>query len=165
MMLAGAPGPRVLAEFGAGVMDHAQRSLKLLNAIEEAIGALCLLREWFAGPAEYARQVAERIKSVKPERPIDPEGVIEAIFAQAQHEIKRLHLSLLDTRVALKDARDLTAEDGFVDELTLTIDTVTALLDALTALRWAIMEHDADLEEVVGPFDTVDELFASIRRR
>ena len=46
------------------------------------------------------------------------------------------------------------------------IGALQQLHDAMVDLRWAVLEHDADLEEPKGKaFDNVEDLFADLRSR
>ena len=43
--------------------------------------------------------------------------------------------------------QDVKEEDGLVDEFTRTISVLSDLHNKLNDLRWAVGEHDADLEK------------------
>ena len=57
------------------------------------------------------------------------------------------------------------AEDVFVSNEE-AVGTLQKLHDAMVDLRWAVIEHDADLEEPEGQaFDNVEDLVADLRSR
>ena len=68
-------------------------------------------------------------------------------------------------QAALDDDRlDGDHEEAVVNEYRETLDLLERMHAITTELRWAIMEHDADVDEVTGEFDNAEDLIAHLRR-
>lgn len=148
---------KTLTRLGSDVASQAHRSIELLDAIESTIDALCYDQKMFDAFAQIAHQVLERVRQLKPIKPIDSDGAVADGFLKAQAATRDLYdLLLLKRDSAINDAR-LTEEDGVAEEYQRLIEIVKDLHDCLNDLRWAVGEHDADLCHAHGPVLTSAE--------
>lgn len=142
-----------LDNLGQDVLSHAeraQRSLRLLRQIEDTISALCYERRLFEAMAKFVHEICEDIKHRKPVQPIDPHGTVWENLEKAQAAMKRLYETMVEKREYARNDPDLTEEDGVADEYTRSIAVVADLHNGINELRWAIGEHDAELEPKSG---------------
>ena len=99
------------------------------------------------------------------EEPFDPEGKLASLSVEAEATVKETLLALQEINgVAGKPS--IFAEDdaetmsGSIEEAICALQSVH---DSMVDLRWAVMEHDADLEKPANrAFDSVEELIADL---
>lgn len=139
-----------LGRLGTNIASHAYeslRSLQVLRAIEETISALTYDRKFYKEFAAVAGEFAKTVKSGKPDRILDLNGDLEATLARAQQAAKDLYDSLITRRRLAEEDLQVNDEDGLVEEFTRTINVLADLHNKINDLRWAVGEHDADLEK------------------
>lgn len=139
-----------LRRLGGDATEHAERSLVLLRAIEDTISALCYERPFFDLITSKAQKVADDLQHAPQGAQIDPNGELEEVLAKAQSAAKELYTAMLARRNSAEQDDDLTAEDGVVEEYTRSVAAVADMHNSLNTLRWAISEHDANLEKPGG---------------
>lgn len=89
---------------------------------------------------------------------IDPEGKLAEMLESAQKQMAAAHQFLQEKRQAALAAGIIESES-----YAKIIDAASELHNALNTMRWAIGEHDADLESPSGkPHTDVDNLFAEM---
>lgn len=144
------------------VEADAQFSLDYLRAVDAVITVATDVRNY----AETAEEVCTKILTflTEPggiEEPIDPTGELTPKSVSAEAVVKKTILALqaLDGSILPKEhAKEVSVR---TEE---AIDALQKLHDALVDLRWAVIEHDADLEEPEGKvFDNVEDLIADLR--
>ena len=83
----------------------------------------------------------------------------------AERDIEAMHADFkLRMQAALDDDRlNGDHEDAVVNEYRHTLNLLERMHALTTELRWAIMEHDADLDDVIGEFDNAEDLIAHLR--
>lgn len=153
-----------LRDFGHKVVDEAAREISLLDAIEQTLDSLKLDQRMFGALAGHAEYVAERLESAKSNgNLIDSEGQLSGLFEKAQSLAEDYYQALIRKReIAMVDDR-LCDEDCVVDAFTDAIATAADLHNSLNRLRWAIGEHDADLDKPKGKvYSDVDEMFSDM---
>jgi len=139
-----------LARLGTNIASHANeslRSLQVLRAIEDTISALTYDRKFYKEFAEVAEGFAKNVKGGNPVKILDPNGDLEATLARAQQAAKDLYESLITRRSLAEEDPEVNDEDELVDEFTRTISVLADLHNKINDLRWAVGEHDADLEK------------------
>jgi hypothetical protein len=134
------------------VLDSATHSITLLKAIEQTVEVLAWLQNQAKTDYTFAVTVSDGLKTCNPVKPIDAEGILCASLEQAEIALENLHQLLTKKCDAANKAPEL--EDGHkeavIDEYQLAISAVADLHNAIVDLRWAVGEHDADLEESEG---------------
>lgn len=153
-----------LRDFGRRVVEEAGRELGLLDAIEATLDRLRFEEKMFGALAEHADYIAERLYSAKSNgNPIDPQGEMAQLFESAQSLADRYHQQLTHKRDVAKADSRLCDDDCIVDAFNNAIAVAADLHNAINRLRWAIGEHDANLEKPKGKvFTDVDALFADM---
>ena len=144
------------------VEADSQFTLDYLRAVDAAISLAINVRN----NAEIAEEVCIKVvtfltESGGPEEPIDPTGELAPKSISAEAVVKKTILALqsLDGSMLPKEH----AEEVSVSNQE-AISALQKLHDALVDLRWAVIEHDADLDEPEGKvFDNVEDLIADLR--
>lgn len=138
-----------LGRLGTNIASHAYeslRSLEVLRAIEDTISALTYDRKFYKEFSGVAEEFAKNVKGGKPSKILDVNGDLEATLARAQQAAKDHHDSLITRRRLAEENPEVNDEDGLVEEFTRTISVLADLHNKINELRWAVGEHDADLE-------------------
>lgn len=146
--LAGIPSPHTLSALGEDVLAGTQRSLRtleLLHAIEATIDALCYDQTRFGAIAAFTRKVEETLRTCPRDKPLDPDGHVEAVLLSGQEATKKYYDRLISAREIARREPIINDEDGLVDAFTVTIAVVAELHNAVNDVRWALGEYDADL--------------------
>lgn len=97
--------------------------------------------------------------------PVDPDDELARQSASAEEAVRETILAFRKFGGAL-DGAAIRPNDALVISKPVknAIAALQNLHDALVDLRWAVMEHDADLEEPEdGTFDSAEELIAELR--
>lgn len=145
--------PAEVRTFCQNVSESATNNLTLLKAIEQTVDGLALVQKHAKADTEYALKNFEHIKDCERANQIDTDGTICALFEKTESALDRFHQLLTSKRDAARKAPELEGDhkEAVVDEYTRTIAAIADLHNAMADLRWAIGEHDADLERPVGP--------------
>lgn len=136
-----------VCSFSREVVDAASRSLKLLRDIEHTLSWLGRLRAQIVADATFAEDAAEFMNDL--DTPFDESGDLVRNLDAAQEAVESMYHALIDKREAGRRDRALRSDDGIEEAYSDTIAAAADLYNGLNTLRWAIMEHDAD----VGPRD------------
>jgi hypothetical protein len=152
----------LLERFGRKVSAEACRSLQLLREIENTLGELNKLQAGMRALAHHSLGFAETIASGKFTRIIDLEGKVESALDSAKIEVQKVHGSLVRRRELLRADDRVTHEDGLEDAFSEAIATAADLHSAVSVLRLAVGEHDADLapERELEPLSSPEEVEA-----
>ena len=129
-------------------------SLDLLRDVEVTVDSLTAYQRIAEQLLDEVTDLEQTIKSCKPEDPIDQDNINAGNLGKSEDDI-RVFIGIMEAkkRSALHDEKlKGELEDSVVAEYEHTINLTSRLHDATTELRWAILEHDADLEE---PTDVV----------
>lgn len=146
------------------VKADSQFSLDYLRAVDAVIDVATDARN----NAETIEKVCSRILAQLAQtggydEPLDPTGKLtpksvaaEAGVRKTIHALQKLDWSMLPAEHAV-EVSERNEE---------AIGALQKLHDALVDLRWAVIEHDADLEKPEGEaFDNVESLVADMRSR
>ena len=141
--------------------EASQKSLTLLRAIDLTINALV----WMEAQAKPALSFLEKeiiaLKACQRTSKIDSAGVVCSAATTAEESLTDLYNLLLKKRKAATDASELDGDDkeAIVDAYNHAIAAVADLHNSFSDLRWAIGEHNANLEEPTGkPLSTPEEI-------
>jgi len=150
--------------FCAAVSDGSTANLALLKAIDETVGWLSAIQKEVEGFLGKAHKFTEFIKSCDRKAEIDRDDEISACILLAEKNVRGLVEFLSRKRQAALDDPGLTGshEKTVVSEYNQTIEKYSELHDAMLDLRWAIMEHDADLSKVSRDYADVEELIKDL---
>ena len=142
-------------------------SPQYLKTVDAVIAVTVNLRN----DAETADKVIERIVARIADsggfsKPIDPDNTLEPLAASAEGVVKEAISAVREIADALDEApffaEDAEAASSASEE---AIGALRSLHDRMVDLRWAVLEHDADLETPDGKvYDDVEELVADLKR-
>lgn len=158
-------GASVVRRFAERVSGNSVQSLELIRAIDRTVDWLSALQDSARGEFKTAERFVRIIDDSDFPVEIDPDGTACANLGEAVTATKRL-VEILDRKrqAALDDpALDDENEECIVLEYDATIEIHSQLAEALDDLCSVIQTHDAELEEVVGPFDRAEDLIASLK--
>jgi hypothetical protein len=135
-------------QFCESVSDGATKNLRLLSAIEQTISWLSWMQSRAKADAQFAATEAEKLKMVPRIKTIDADGTLCALFEELEENLNRLHSCLLKKKSLALEAPELNGDhkDSIVGEYTNAINAIGHLHNEIIELRWAVGEHDADLE-------------------
>jgi len=133
----------------------------VLKAIEETVDALAKLQN------EYEEiTVLINALDVSGKEMLDPDGEAADTFESSENILKEF-LGLIERchKSALNDP-ELRGdhEENIAMEFERTIHCVQILIGVIQDKRWEIMEHDADHDELIGPFKSTKDLIADLNR-
>ncbi|MBI5437484.1 MAG: hypothetical protein HY936_00750 [Nitrosomonadales bacterium] len=150
-------------EIGNDVSRSANAAtLELLRNVDTVVDRLSKLQDIYAEHIRVAREAADHIKHCKPNRVIDPKDVACDLLSaaegalQVQVAVLRKGLASAYADVELRGSNKEAVISEYKRTITVTADLHNSVLD----LRWAIMEHDVDLEKPGSKqYTDVDEMF------
>ena len=140
-------------QFCESVSESATKNIRLLKAIEQTVGWLTWLQGRAKADAIFAAKATEHLKVRERIKTVDVDGTLCALFEDVESDLQQLHDLLVSKRNAAKNAPDLDGENKatLLDEYTVALTSIADLHNLMVELRWAVGEHDADLEKPTGP--------------
>lgn len=144
--------PAEMRAFSESVSENAGKTLTLLRAIEETVSSLAWMQRRAEADSKYAVDSAEFLRTCERVAEIDPDGTIVVSLEEAESRLEKLHEVLRNKRQAAVKASELRGDDkdAVTDAYSAAIAAVADLHNHMGDLRWAIGEHDADLEKPTG---------------
>ena len=138
--------------FCESVSDSTTKTISLLKAIEQTVDWLAWLQNRARADTVFADKAAENIKICDRVKIIDLDGTIVSLVEEAEGGLERLYQLLINKRAAAMKAPELQGDHktAVVDEYTPAISVIANLHNSMTELKWAIGEHDSDLEKSTG---------------
>lgn len=132
--------------------ESSQRSLTLLRAVDMTIDALAWIEKQTGSTTTFIEKVAISVKSCKRIRLIDPNKLVISAVLTSEEASVSLYNILLEKRGHAIAAAELDGDDkeAVVEAYNGAVAAVADMHNAFADLRWAIGEHDADLEEPTG---------------
>ena len=141
-------------------------SLHYLETVDSVITVSTELRNNAAIAEQAFKKLLARItESGGYEEPFDSTGELASLSALAEATVKEVLVALQKTKdtvgnssIFVEDAETMSVsiEDAF--------HALQSVHDSMVDLRWAVMEHDADLEKPENRvFDNVEELIADLQ--
>lgn len=151
--------------FGSNVSTRSGNSLELLRAIDDVISWLGGLTKHAEGDIEYAHQFLTLFKEDAFDSEVDPDDILVGNLSLAISAISKIIERLIVKRESAKRDQELIGEnkENLVDEFETAIDKFQLLCISIDDLRKAVIAHDRQFTELIGPFDTVDELLAALK--
>lgn len=135
--------------FCTSVSESTAGSITLLKAIEHTVRWNTLLQNRARADADFAYKAAEDLRECERVKVIDSDGTICVLLEGLEDSIKNLHKILLEKQAAANRTPELNGDHkiAVVDEYAESIAAISDLHGAITELKWAVGEHDADLEK------------------
>lgn len=155
--------PAEVRSFCESVSESTSRTITLLKAIEQTVDWLVWMQNRAKADAKFVDKTTRTIKTCERIKPIDVDGTLCTLIEETENSLHQLYNMLISKREFGHKAPELQGDhkSAIVDEYTNTIGAIADLHNLMTDLRWAIGEHDADLEKPVGAaFSTKEELKA-----
>lgn len=142
-----------IRQFCESVSESTTKNIRLLKAIEQTVDWLIWIQNRAKADATFAEKAADYIKTCERIKAVDVDGTLCTLLEEVEGDLQRLHQLLLNKRNAARKAPELKGEHktAVVDEYTAAISAIAELHNLMTHLRWAVGEHDADLEKPTGP--------------
>ncbi|MFQ5644702.1 MAG: hypothetical protein ACE5FQ_13545 [Thiogranum sp.] len=140
-------------------------SLGLLRAIDDTVESLARARNMTKGLVKVTRALTQSIHTCD-ENTLDADEATCGQLEVAEAALSStLHMLTYKRLYAVRDPKlNDHHEDAVVDAYDQTIEIISHLHDAIIDLRWAVMEHDADLESPTGePVDNVSDLMTRLQ--
>ena len=141
-------------------------SLHYLKTVDTVITVSTDLRNNAALAETAFRHFLVRItESGGYDEPFDPEGKLASLSAEAEATVKETLLALQEINGVVGKssifAEDADTMAGSIEDAIYALQKVH---DSMVDLRWAVIEHDADLEKPENRvFDNVEELVADLK--
>ena len=147
------------------VEADARFSLYYLNTVDAVINVANDFRDNAETAERVFNQILDRLtESGEYEDPYDATGSLATTSAEAEGLVKEAILAL--QKLNPKFGKSFSVEDAEVlsGSNEDAISALQRLHDSMVDLRWAIAEHDADLEEPEGKaLNNVEDLIADLR--
>ena len=147
------------------ISDETTKSLDTLRNIEATVFWLSFIQKHANTNISLAVKVADAIKTCDRIKPIDVEDKLTGTIEGVEGRLNDLYNLLISKREVARKAAELDGPDKelVVDEYTSAITAVADLHNSMADLRWAVMEHDADLEKDTGTtYTDVNKMFADM---
>lgn len=148
-----ATAPAEVRQFCESVSESTTKNIRLLKAIEQTVDWLVWVQNRAKADAAFAAKAADHLKKCERVKPIDEDGTLCALFEEVESGLQGLHQLLIDKRDLARRAPELEGDHktAVVDEYIGAVASVADLHNLMMDLRWALGEHDADLEQPLGP--------------
>ena len=147
------------------VVADSQFSLHYLRIVDAVVDGATNLRNNAETSESAIMQVLAVLQNGGFEKPLDPTGALASLAVSAEAVVKEAISALREHDDALEGpAFSGEHVEAMSDSSQGAIHALERLHDAMVDLRWAIVEHDADLEEPEDKaFETVEELVADLK--
>jgi hypothetical protein len=150
--------------FCATVSEGSTANLALLKAVDRTVDWLSSCQKEAEAYVDKARRFANVVKACDRASEIDANDEISGCIVAAEKSISDFVEYLKPKRRAAIVDPQLNGghEEAVVGEYDRTVEVYCDLHDAMIELRWAIMEHDADLSKVSEDYADVEQLIADL---
>lgn len=155
----------VVRHYGQGISEQSELSLSILRAIDDTVDWLSSIQKEAVSGLAMGGEILKVLLRCKRERTIDTTGDLRDLYAMVEGRLKEVVKALEHKRAAAEsDHRLGEHREDLIAEFDTAIDAISQLHDILVELRWAIAEHDADLEEPTGKaFSNAEDMFTSLK--
>ncbi len=136
----------------------------LQRVVDETVENLTHLACYLTAVHHIVQGAAELLEVCSSTKVIDPDDRLSSIIEQVENAIEHTIEMMKGKRSSALMDDDLYGrnEKRVTEAYSRTIKAYAALHDAAVRLRWAIMEHDADLSPVSDAFENMEDLVASL---
>ena len=155
----------VIRHYGQATAAQNKLSLSLLEVIDNTVEWLASIQQEADSGARMGEDILFALKRCERDHAIDPDGELRELYATVESGLKDI-VSMLESKraTAQRDHRIRDHLDNLLVEFQATIKAVSQLHGMMVELRWAIAEHDADLEKPTGnKFTDSKDLIASLK--
>lgn len=140
------------------------RSLLLLGIIDETLESLIMVSDDITG---LNAMFSARLDSLVDVEHVIPEEHIIPALEQSQDSMAEMHRVFSARRKAAVRDPILSEDDGVVDAYDVAINAVCELNNTIEKLRWAILEHNADMDpssesHLVSDDEEIDSFFHAL---
>lgn len=132
-----------IGTYGGFVASGAQRSLALLNAIEQTVFAVSTICSEMRGFRTVIDQINRSFPSISGKI---EESLLMADLGKTQESLASLHTGLNRGHNSARRDPALTEQDGVESTFAEAIAHVDGLHEDIETLRWNIMQHNASLD-------------------
>jgi len=161
------PEARVDSATISGFCDTAETmSLHLLKAIDETVDALAAEQRSIAGLISVSHMIRESLRACAHKEQIDPEGEVLEKLENAETSMQKYVVVLEKNKSAAYADPELhdPHEGDVVREYDLTVGLLKEFHDAFVDMRWALLEHDANLTRDTASFDNAEDAIVHLRK-
>jgi hypothetical protein len=147
------------------ISSTANTSLVMLKAVDATVDALVRQQEELGKFLGIVAELTTAVNEAEPTCPLDPEDRLHDGLSDVEGHLKVAVESMKARRNAAREDPRLVGEHegAVVHEYDHLIDIAAQVHDAVQELRWAVLEHDADLDQPLGePTASLDELIARL---
>ena len=150
--------------FSQKLSDDGTFSLDLLRSVDSTVDSLKQLTDLVSVNASMAETVNERVKNCALANPIDPDQIAVGNVRSALRSMKTLESRLKGSLEAAHEDGELEDrhKESIIDAYQEGIKAAASLIEVMTDLCDGVERHDAGLNERIGPFKTLEELFARL---
>ena len=144
---------------------NAGSNLSLLRAIETTVDALSKEQGVLTAFIENGHNLQKCVQTLKPGTMIDRDGSVAQLLEQVERQAKDVYdLYTRKMQSAVDDKNLGNHKEDVVSEYQKTLVLIAEFHNLLIELRWAIMEHDADVAEETGTYSNIEDLSAHLKR-
>lgn len=156
----------VVRHYGRGVAEQSELSLSLLRAIDDTVEWLARIQQEAVSGVSMGQDILRTLNRCERLRAIDADGELHDLYITVEGKLKELIAQFEVKRSSAQNDRRLGEHKGdLVDEYDAAIETISQLHDVFVELRWAVSEHDADLEKPVDKtFSNAREVIAYLKK-
>lgn len=138
--------------------------LEILRQVDVTVDNLAKNERYFSGVVRMCLPIIESVKECPADCLLDESEFCIGVLEKAESDLRSVYANM-ETRIAAAQADpELFGdhEESVVDQYRLTMRAVEELHDCFRDLRWAIMEHNASVEDsdYMGHGDVEDVITA-----
>ena len=150
---------------GESLAAFSHTNLEQLRVLEANLNRLQRTSRMGEELIQYVGDAADSIAVGKPAFVVDPDGTVSKKFEDAGDSIADIVAALTKSRdrAVPQHVRATEFQNSLVSAFNETIEVYSRMYALVEDLRCAIGEHDADISPVVGSYENVEDLIASLR--
>lgn len=141
-------------------------SIDTIEAVDSTVDQLVREQGVLSDSISIISDLIDRIVNCSDGVPIDTaDGDVMDSLEESQSIIRNLYQAYNSRLEKVSSSKQLATNhiNDITGEIRRAIGLVSELFEITEQLRWAIMEHDADLSEATGKFDNVEDLIKHLR--
>ena len=152
--------------YGHSASDRGNLNLSLLKVVDGTVDWLAGIQKDTAGAVDLGRSLLQKLQQCERTQPLDPDGEMRDVYLAGENKLRQVIEVLKAKRDAANRDRRILGHhfESLVSEFDAAIEAISQMHDLLVALRWAVSEHDADLEKPIGAAtSSADELIKRLK--
>ncbi len=149
-----------------GFSQTAGASLDLLRAVEMTVDALRKEQTLLSAFIKTGRNLQECVQNLLHSEVIDHDDSTAQLLEQVEKKAQDVYDLYTRKMQSAIDDKKLNGDhkEDVVSEYKQTLELLAEFHNLLSELRWAIMEHDADVAEEAGTYSNIEDLSAHLKR-